>query len=96
MKIIWSEKAKYSFHSIRNYIEICWSPLIAKKFTNDVLRVNNLLEKNPHLGKYRADLECREIVISKQVTLYYEIQEGYIQLITFWNNRQQPIEILDL
>ena len=96
MKILWSKKATYSFYNIRNYVEIYWSPLVAKKFANDVLHLNNLLEKNPQLGKYRADLECREIVISKQVTLYYEIQEENINLITFWNNRQRPINILSL
>lgn len=93
MKIIWSKKAKYSFYAIRNYLEIYWSELIAKKFINDVLHINNLLEKNPQLGKYRADLDCREIVISKHTTLYYETKENYIRLITFWNNRQQPANI---
>lgn len=96
MKIIWSKKAKYSFYNIRNYLELYWSPMIAKKFIKDVLHVNKLLEKNPQLGKYRADLECREIVISKQVTLYYEIKENYIRLIVFWNNRQQPVNIFSL
>ncbi len=93
MKLVWSKKAKYNFYTIQNYLELYWSPLIAKKFINDVLRVNNLLEKNPQLGKYRSDLECREIVISKHITLYYETKENYIRLIAFWNNRQQPVDI---
>lgn len=96
MKIIWSKKAKYSFYTIRNYLELYWSPLIAKKFINDVLQINKLLEKNPQLGKYRADLECREIVISKHVTLYYETNENYIRLIAFWNNRQEPLNSINL
>ena len=93
MKLVWSKKAKYNFYTIQNYLELYWSPLIAKKFINDVLRVNNLLEKNPQLGKYRSDLECREIVISKHITLYYETKENYIRLIAFSNNRQQPVDI---
>lgn len=96
MKIVWSKKAKYNFHTIQNYIEQYWTPLIAKKFVNDVLHIINLLEKNPQLGKYRKDLECREILISKQVTLYYEIEDDSIQLIAFWHNRQKPINILNL
>jgi plasmid stabilization system protein ParE len=96
MKIIWSKKAKYSFYTIRNYLELYWSPLIAKKFINDVLHINKLLEKNPQLGKYRADLECREIVISKHVTLYYETNENSIWLIAFWNNCQEPVNAIQL
>ena len=96
MKIVWSKKAQYNFYSIQNYLELYWSPLTAKKFINDVLHVNSLLEKNPELGKYRIDLECREIVISKHVTLYYHIKENHIRLIALWNNRQQPAEIYNL
>lgn len=90
MKIVWSKKAKYNFYTIQNYLELYWTPLAAKKFINDVVRVNSLLEKNPELGKYREDLECREILISRQVTLYYQIKENHIRLIAFWSNRQQP------
>jgi plasmid stabilization system protein ParE len=96
MKIIWSKKAKYNFYTIRNYLEHYWSPLIAEKFINDVLHINILLEKNPHLGKYRADLDCREILISKHITLYYQTNENNIRLIAFWNNRQQPADNLSL
>lgn len=96
MKIVWSKKAQYNFYSIQNYLDLYWTPLTSKKFINDVLHINSLLEKNPELGKYRADLECREIVISKHVKLYYQIKEDHIRLIAFWNNRQQPAEIYDL
>lgn len=96
MKIVWSKKAQYNFYSIQNYLDLYWTPLTAKKFINDVLHINSLLEKNPELGKHRTDLECREIVISKHVTLYYQIKEDHIRLIAFWNNRQQPAEIYDL
>ncbi len=96
MEIVWSKKAKYNFYSIRNYLELYWSPLIAEKFILDVLRINKLLEKKPQIGKYRDDLECREIVISKHITLYYSIKENQIKLITFWNNRQQPLNPYDL
>lgn len=96
MKIIWSKKAKYNFDNIQNYLEHYWSSLISKKFIKDVMHITKLLEKNPQLGKYRSDLECREIVISKQITLYYEVEEDFITLIAFWNNRQQPIEISNM
>ena len=96
MNIVWSKKANYSFYKIRNYLEEFWNPLIAQKFINDVLHIIILLEKNPMLGKYNPNLKCREIVISKQVRLYYDVSEEHIQLITFYNNRQKPINLLDL
>ena len=96
MKIIWSKKANYTFHNIRNYLEQFWSPTIAQKFIKDVLHIVNLLEINTMLEKYNSNLKCREIVISRHITLYYQTEKNYIELISFYNNRQKPINIIDL
>lgn len=96
MKIIWSKKAQYTFYNIQNYLEQFWSKSIAQKFIKDVLHILDLLGKNTLLGKYNSSLECREIVISRHVTLYYQIGKDFIELITFHNNRQKPLNIIDL
>lgn len=93
MEIVWSKRAKYTFYNIRNYLEHFWSPIVAQKFIKDVLHIIALLEKNSMLGKYNSDLICREILISKHITLYYRIKEEQIELITFYNNRQKPIKM---
>lgn len=91
MRVVWSKKANYTFHNIKNYLEQYWTLLVAKKFIEDVLHVITLLEKNPQLGKYNTQLACREIVISKQVKLYYEIKQSDLILLAFSNSRQKPI-----
>lgn len=96
MEIIWSKKAKYTFYNIRNYLEQFWSPTIAQKFIKNVLHILSLLKSNTMLGKYNLSLKCREIVISKHITLYYKTEEDNIKLISFYNNRQKPINIIDL
>ena len=96
MRIIWSKRARYDFYSIQNYLEQFWPPMISKKFVEDTLSIINLLENNPMLGKYNPNLKCRSIVVSKYVTLYYETKENYTELISFYNNRQKPISIINL
>ncbi|TDP03985.1 type II toxin-antitoxin system RelE/ParE family toxin [Flavobacterium sp. 245] len=96
MRIIWSKKANYTFYTIQNYLEYFWSPLIAQKFIKDVLHILNLLESNTMLGKYNSNLKCREILISKHITLYYQTEKDHLELISFYNNRQKPINIIDL
>lgn len=96
MVIVWSKKAKYNFYNIQNYLEQFWSTSVADKFTSDVVHVINLLIQNPCLGKYRDDLQCREILITKRVKLYYGINENHIILIALSNNRQKQINIHDL
>lgn len=94
MKIIWSKKSEYNFDNIYNYLEQFWSPVIAQKFIKDVLKIITLLENNPMLGKYNSKLKCRSMIISKNVMLYYQINEDHIELISFYNNRQKPIKFI--
>ena len=96
MEIVWSKKAKYNFYTIRIYLEQFWNTKVTDKFTSDVINVLNLLAKNPWLGKYNEELQCREILITKRIKLYYEINEKHIILIALSNNRQKPLRINDL
>lgn len=96
MKIIWSKKAEYNFDNIQNYLEQFWSPLIVKKFIKDVLKIITLLENNPFIGKYNSKLKCRSIVISRNVTLYYETNEDYIELVSLHNNRQKQETLYEI
>jgi plasmid stabilization system protein ParE len=96
MKIIWSARANYTFYTTQNYLLQYRSNEIAQNFANQVLRILDLISINPHLGKFRPDLECNEIVISKHTSLYYIINQDFIHLIRFYDNRQKPLTILNL
>jgi len=91
MKIIWSAEAKYTFYSNRNYLLHHWNHETAKKFIENTIHTINLLIQNPYLGKYKMDLKCNVVLISKQISLYYEIHNDSIVLIIFWDNRQKPL-----
>ncbi|MFD2942597.1 type II toxin-antitoxin system RelE/ParE family toxin [Flavobacterium notoginsengisoli] len=96
MKIIWSTNANYTFYKTRDYLIHYRNNEIAKKFANEVLKILDLISKNPSLGKFRDDLECNEILISKHTSLYYIINKNFILLIRFHDNRQKPLTIFDL
>lgn len=96
MDIVWSKKAKYNFYNIRIYLEQFWNTVVADKFASDVMHVVNLLAKNPWLGKYNEELQCREILATKRVKLYYEINEKHIILVALSNSRQKPLKINNL
>jgi plasmid stabilization system protein ParE len=96
MKIVWSKHANYTFYNTRNYLLHYWNYQIAQKFADEVLHVIELISKNPHLGKFRFDLECNEILISKNISMYYKINHDFVHLIEFYDNRQKPINVLNL
>lgn len=90
MKIIWTDEAKYTFYKNRNYLLHNWSYETSLKFVKNTLHTINLLIKNPQLGKYKMDLRCNVVVISKHISLHYEISNDCLVLIIFWDNRQKP------
>lgn len=96
MKIVWSVRANYTFYNMRNYLLQYRNYEIAQKFTEEVLHILDLISINPHLGKFKPDLECNEIVISKYISLYYIINHDFIHLIKFYDNRQKPLTIINL
>lgn len=96
MKIVWSKNAKYTFYNIRNYLIHYRNTEIVEKFGNETVHLLQLLSQNPHLGKFRKDLECNEILVWKSTSLYYVIKEDIIHLIRFYDNRQKPLTIFTL
>jgi plasmid stabilization system protein ParE len=90
MKTIWTAEAKYTFYNNRNYLLHKWSYETSRKFVENALHTINLLIKNPNLGKYNMALKCNVVLISKHISLHYEISNDCIVLIIFWDNRQNP------
>ncbi|MDR6760823.1 plasmid stabilization system protein ParE [Flavobacterium sp. 2755] len=95
MKIVWSSRATYTFYTTRNYLTQFRSNEIAQKFVKEVLHIIDLVTINPHLGKFRHDLECNEILVTKNISLYYILNRDVIHLIEFHDNRQKPLTILN-
>ena len=95
MQIVWSSRATYTFYATRNYLLQFRSDKIAQRFVNEALQLINLIKVNPYLGKFRHDLECNEIVITRNISLYYIINRDFIHLIEFHDNRQKPLITLN-
>ena len=90
-KIIWSDEALNNLKSIIAYLESRWSKKEISKFANLLDKNVNLIKDNPLLfPKSNRRKEYRKAVISKQISLYYMIDNKSITIITLWDNRQNP------
>jgi plasmid stabilization system protein ParE len=96
MKIIWSTKAKYTFYNTQRYLEQNWNSEVAKKFVTEIVHTINSISKDPHLGKYKINLQCHEIMVSKHTSLYYETKSDYIFIFTLRDHRQKSIQFSNL
>lgn len=91
-KILWTYSANQSYLEELEFIYKKWNAneviLFEQLVENELLR----LTVNPLIGKYNDDYGLHTLVISKQTTLFYYINENQsiVDLRIFWNNLKKP------
>lgn len=90
-KIIWSDEALNNLKSINNYLEKNWTEKELKQFVRLLNNRLNLIVSIPNLFPiFNQSTKVRRCVLSKQTTIYYQIADMEILLITLFDNRQNP------
>ena len=92
MKIIWTPEAKDSFSQNLDYLLAEWGDQVTSDFLDRVDEVILRLSKNPKIYPViNPSDNIHRCVVVKQISLYYRIvSTTQIDLITFWNNFQNP------
>lgn len=92
MKVVWSENAQTTFDLIVLYIEAKFGVISAKKFIRKVDSVIHSIATQPYIYKSsNLNNKVRKATITKQCSLFYEINNDTIMLSYFWDNRQEPM-----
>lgn len=88
MKVKWTQVSKEDYFQNIEYLEIYWSEKEVLNFILEVDYVITLLLRE-NIDFIKSDFEgIFKVVILKQVTLYYSIDNDTIFLLRFWNNHQ--------
>ena len=93
-KIIWSQRASIKlfqildFYAERNGNKV-YSVKLYKKFKKEL----SLLVKQPEIGVI-TDLETVRGLIVDDFMLFYEFNEAYIIVLTVWDCRQNPDQLI--
>lgn len=71
-KVIWQSDAKEDFREIVNYLLDTWPSDVAEKFTDQVDKVQDLIQLHPGLGMRVGRLRSvRKIAVPPYYSLYY-------------------------
>ena len=90
-QVIWSPAAENDFESILDYLQTKWNDRIINKFINKVDdNISLILEDHKIFPVINKELQIRKSVISKQNSLYYRKKAGKIEIIRFFDSRQDP------
>jgi plasmid stabilization system protein ParE len=88
--IEWSPRAKFTHQQILDYLQKNWTE---KEINNFVTRTETVLlyiSQNPLQYPYSKENDIHKCVLRKQVSLYYQIKQNTVELLYFWDNRQNP------
>ena len=88
--LYWTDTAVLSFDTIVNFIGERWGEKETKKFVRRTQKVLENITSQPYLYKASLVENVRQGIISKQTSLFYEINHNSIRLLIFYDNRQEP------
>ena len=90
-KILWTDFALSELKNTIEYLEENWTNRELKNLALEIEKTINLLSHNPYLFQ-ASDIkkETRRVVVAKHNTLYYQVKENAIEIISFFSNRQSP------
>lgn len=93
MEIIWSPQSKKDYWQNIDYLEAEWTFKDVINFIEKVDQTLNLLLQNNIEFISTNYKNINKVVILKQITLYYRINNDKIELLRFWNTYQDLVNI---
>lgn len=87
-KIIWSTRASKELRHILEYFnQRNKSTRYSLKLLNDIENLTRSLSKNESIGRLTSNKFTR-VIPMKIYLIFYEINLGNIEIVSFWDNRQ--------
>ena len=91
--IIWSPVARVTYYHILEYLEHNWTTKEIEYFINRVEYVVQHIRKNPLQYPASKEKNIHRCVVVKQVSLFFRLKGSDIELLVFWDNRQDPTKL---
>ncbi|HEY8928537.1 MAG TPA: type II toxin-antitoxin system RelE/ParE family toxin [Mucilaginibacter sp.] len=92
LEISYTPESKETLSIIYNFIQGRFGERSANKFLEQVDKIVVLISTQPYMFKASTvDESVRIGLITKQCSVFYRVRENSIELLFFWDNRQEPL-----
>lgn len=91
--IFWTPIGIESLREIVNFLSETWNDEIIDRFFLLIDEKIDLIQRNPEIGLKLENSQFRKIVIHKNTTLFYEIDQSIIKILLIWDNRQNQEDL---
>ncbi|MFH6988139.1 type II toxin-antitoxin system RelE/ParE family toxin [Flavobacterium collinsii] len=89
MKVLLTENAENTYFEIINK----YSETKAKLFSKNTISILNMIAQNNHIGVKYKKTEYRKFLLSRQIYLFYRIEEEVLYVVLFWDNKRNPLNL---
>lgn len=97
LEVIWSLEAEWNLRNIINHLTEEWTEKEIRNFTVRLEERLSILVENPRLCKKSERLNgTRECFLGKYNTLFYTYDNKNLNIITIWDNRQDPKKLKNI
>ncbi|HET8861278.1 hypothetical protein [Marivirga sp.] len=86
----WLPEAELTYTLVLDYLDKNWTSKEISKFITRTNEVINFISKNPKQYFYSNKKNVYRAVVTTHVSLYYKIQPTKVELLIFWDTRQDP------
>ena len=94
-KIIWSRRAeKELLHILDFYIERNGNAKYSTKLLEEVEKIVNLVLAQSQLG-HLTENKTTQVIVKDKFLIFYEVSIDYIEVVSFWDGRQNPKNRID-
>lgn len=90
LKIFWTEAAITSYNNVIDYLSKSWTEKEIDNFTKTLVSKLELLAIGNVTFRSSSKKRFNELLITKHNLLIYRIKPEHIELILFWDTRQNP------
>ena len=92
--VVWSPRAKITYNHVLEYLYEEWTIKELKAFIHRTEQVIEYISDYPNLYPFSEEARAYRCVVVKQVSLFYRLKQDQIELLVFWDNRQNPSKLL--
>ena len=88
--IKWLPEAEFTYALVLDYLEENWTRKEVLNFIDRTEEVVAYIAKRPKQYVYSRKKEAYRAVVTRHTSLFYRIKSDEVELLVFWDNRQNP------
>lgn len=92
--VVWSPTARLTYYKALEYLLENWTFRELESFIDRTEEVITHICINPGIYPFSNESNTYKCVVIKQVSLFYRLKLTTIELLVFWDNRQDPVKLI--